>query len=117
MGRPARAGTEAEVATELNIILSRYNPIDGTIPHNEFTSVGSIIEASFQSREAVKIEIEISLKSPTAAKDISDLADGINYRDRPRSELLFPAGTNFKLIAKYISPDGSGVWRILLEEL
>ncbi len=54
---------------------------------------------------------------PTAAKDISDLADGINYRDKPRSELLFPAGTDFKLIAKYPSPDGSGVWRILLEEL
>ncbi len=57
-----------------------------------FTSCGSSHKASFIDKADVIFEIR-----HLDAKDISDFADGIKFRDYPRSELLIKSGSEFKV--------------------
>ena len=76
-----------------------------TVPHGEFTSCGSLPEASFVEKS--QIELKIILKSNTKAKDISDLADGINYRNMPPNELVLPTNSNL-YVQDILSPNSPG---------
>jgi hypothetical protein len=103
------------IQDKMNAILARY-PVGTNVPHGEFISLGSTPEASFLTDPNVKIRMEFDLKTNSAAKDISNLADGIYFRNYPISELILPPGMNFRV--NFISPpDANGVVIIFLSEL
>jgi hypothetical protein len=98
---------------EIKDIVSRYSK-GKSVQHGEFVSAGSSREASFLDDPRVKIEMEFILKPQSSAKDISELADGVHYRGNPPSELIFPAGTRFRV---FDSPSfENGKWIIKLVE-
>ncbi len=78
---------------EIAEILAKYQK-GASVPHGEFTSIGSSQDAAFINSPTTKFELRITLKTKTKTKDISDLADGIFYRNNPKHELLFPTDTN-----------------------
>ncbi len=113
-GIKVKGETLAERIEARNLIVDKYRQSD--VSHSEFTSVGSNPDGSFFDDPNALIEIIIDLKSPSKAKDISDLADGIHYRDKPRSELLFPTESTFK-VESISEPNAKGIVRIILTEL
>jgi hypothetical protein len=96
-------------------VLARY-PVGTTVSHSEFISFGSNAGASMINHPKAKIIVELRLNpNNTKARDISDLADGIFYRNNPRSEILLPAGSN--LFVKSVDPiPGTDKFKMILEE-
>ena len=81
---------------------------------DDFTSCGGTKLASFGGRPDVNIIFEIRHK---AGKDISDLADGIQYGNMPRPEILIKSNSIFEVISGPTFNATSGKWEIILIQI
>ena len=82
--------------------LDMYLP-NSTHTWDAFTSCGSSIEASFIAKSDVIFQIK-----HLDAKDISDFADGIKFRDYPPHELLIRSGAEFRVISNDLIDEVTG---------
>ncbi|WP_298734619.1 hypothetical protein [uncultured Chitinophaga sp.] len=81
---------------DLNNFLGNYQ--DGMeLVWKEFTSAGSSPTGSFQVKSKKNVIFEI--ESTFSGKDITDLADGVKFRNMAPKEILFDAGMKVKVTA------------------
>ena len=98
----------------LQSFLSKYK--EGEIlPWNDFTSCAGSESGSFVNKPNVNIVFEIE---QLTARDISDFADGINYKTPPypKPEILIPPG-KFKSLGNPVFDPVIGKWRIKVKQI